>query len=163
MTQIPPHLRDDGLSLADFMPGGATKVEAGYQAVRGQALTPGQSRASEQPLVEAIQTVHDPEIPVNLWDLGLIYRLEQLPNGDVEVDMTLTAPGCPVAGEMPVMVADAPDAAAATPEVGLEMVIEAESSSPPEMAIVPASPSEKADVVVNARSNELVPSLRVTV
>ena len=107
MTQIPPHLRDDGLSLADFMPGGATKVEAGYQAVRGQALTPGQSWASEQSLVEAIQTVHDPEIPVNLWDLGLIYRLEQLPNGDVEVDMTLTAPGCPVAGEMPVMVADA--------------------------------------------------------
>jgi len=44
--------------------------------------------------------VHDPEIPVNIYDLGLIYRIELKPRGSVEIDMTLTAPGCPVAGDI---------------------------------------------------------------
>jgi FeS assembly SUF system protein len=44
--------------------------------------------------------VHDPEIPVNVFDLGLIYRIEAKDQGFVEIDMTLTAPGCPVASEM---------------------------------------------------------------
>ena len=52
-------------------------------------------------LVEAIRTVQDPEIPVNIYDLGLIYRLEVDEQGRVEVDMTLTAPACPVAGTLP--------------------------------------------------------------
>jgi FeS assembly SUF system protein len=52
-------------------------------------------------LVEALRTVHDPEIPVNIYDLGLIYRLEVDDSGVVEVEMTLTAPGCPVAGTLP--------------------------------------------------------------
>jgi FeS assembly SUF system protein len=52
-------------------------------------------------LVAALRSVHDPEIPVNIYDLGLIYRLEADPQGRVEVDMTLTAPGCPVAGTLP--------------------------------------------------------------
>jgi FeS assembly SUF system protein len=58
-------------------------------------------------IVEACRTVHDPEIPVNIYDLGLIYRIGISDQGDVEIDMTLTAPGCPVAGEMPGWVADA--------------------------------------------------------
>ncbi len=49
-------------------------------------------------LVEALRTVQDPEIPVNIYDLGLIYRLDVNEQGQVEVDMTLTAPACPVAG-----------------------------------------------------------------
>ena len=52
-------------------------------------------------LIEAVSRVYDPEIPVNIYDLGLIYRLELKPGGIVEVDMTLTAPGCPVAGSLP--------------------------------------------------------------
>jgi FeS assembly SUF system protein len=52
-------------------------------------------------LIEALRTVHDPEIPVNIYDLGLIYRLEVDAQGVVEVDMTLTAPACPVAGTLP--------------------------------------------------------------
>jgi FeS assembly SUF system protein len=52
-------------------------------------------------LIEAIRTVRDPEIPVNIYDLGLIYRLEVDAQGRVEVDMTLTAPACPVAGTLP--------------------------------------------------------------
>lgn len=52
-------------------------------------------------IIAALKTVQDPEIPVDIYELGLIYRLDIHPSGDVEVDMTLTAPGCPVAGEMP--------------------------------------------------------------
>ena len=51
-------------------------------------------------IIAALRTVHDPEIPVNIYDLGLIYRIETKRDGGAEIDMTLTAPGCPVAGEM---------------------------------------------------------------
>jgi FeS assembly SUF system protein len=51
-------------------------------------------------VITALRTVYDPEIPVNIYDLGLIYRIEPKDHGIVEIDMTLTAPGCPVAGEM---------------------------------------------------------------
>ncbi|MCU7852322.1 MAG: SUF system Fe-S cluster assembly protein [Candidatus Thiodiazotropha sp. (ex Monitilora ramsayi)] len=52
-------------------------------------------------IIEALRTVYDPEIPVNIYDLGLIYRIEVDESGVVEVDMTLTAPACPVAGTLP--------------------------------------------------------------
>ncbi len=55
-------------------------------------------------IVAKLKTVFDPEIPVDIYELGLIYRIEISPVGDVEIDMTLTSPGCPVAGEMPGMV-----------------------------------------------------------
>ena len=79
-----------------------------FVAEAGASLAPGAAQASEAAMIEAMQTVHDPEIPINIYDLGLIYRLDQnTDNGDVDVDMTLTAPGCPVAGEMPGHVAAA--------------------------------------------------------
>ncbi len=52
-------------------------------------------------IVEACRTVYDPEIPVNIYDLGLIYTIGIAEEGDVSITMTLTAPGCPVAGDMP--------------------------------------------------------------
>ncbi|MGI1663200.1 SUF system Fe-S cluster assembly protein [Palleronia sp. KMU-117] len=58
-------------------------------------------------VVEACRTVFDPEIPVNIYDLGLVYTIDITDDGEVTVVMTLTAPGCPVAGEMPGWVADA--------------------------------------------------------
>ena len=58
-------------------------------------------------LISALKTVYDPEIPVDIYELGLIYKLEVKENGLVEIDMTLTTPGCPVAGEMPGRVAAA--------------------------------------------------------
>ena len=68
----------------------------------------------QHPLYDAIcdacRTVHDPEIPVNIYDLGLVYAIIVKDDGEVEIDMTLTAPGCPVAGEMPIWVADAVEA-----------------------------------------------------
>lgn len=60
-----------------------------------------------EPVCEALRTVHDPEIPVNIYDLGLVYSIRIDDEGVVAVDMTLTAPGCPVAGEMPGWVQDA--------------------------------------------------------
>jgi FeS assembly SUF system protein len=52
-------------------------------------------------LVAAFKTVFDPEIPVDIYELGLIYKVDIDDNGHVDIEMTLTAPGCPVAGEMP--------------------------------------------------------------
>ena len=58
-------------------------------------------------LVDKLKTVFDPEIPVDIYELGLIYKVDISDNLDVAIDMTLTAPGCPVAGEMPEWVRDA--------------------------------------------------------
>jgi FeS assembly SUF system protein len=75
-------------------------------------------------IVEACRTVHDPEIPVNIYDLGLIYRISISGEGDVDVDMTLTAPGCPVAGEMPGWVADAIEPIPGVRTVNVQLVWE---------------------------------------
>jgi FeS assembly SUF system protein len=58
-------------------------------------------------IVAALKTVYDPEIPADIYELGLIYKVDIDDSRHVSVDMTLTAPGCPVAGEMPVWVEDA--------------------------------------------------------
>ncbi len=60
-----------------------------------------------QQVIEALRAVYDPEIPVNIYDLGLVYGLDVSADGDIAVEMTLTAPGCPVAGVMPIMVRNA--------------------------------------------------------
>jgi len=58
-------------------------------------------------MIEQLKTVYDPEIPVDIYELGLIYKVDVSDDRDVVIDMTLTAPGCPVAGEMPDWVRDA--------------------------------------------------------
>jgi len=79
------------------------------QLIEGSALIKPSS--TDHPLydrvVEACRTVYDPEIPVNIFDLGLIYTVEISDEGIVDIVMTLTAPGCPVAGEMPAWVQEA--------------------------------------------------------
>lgn len=67
---------------------------------------PDPQRIREE-VIGALRGVHDPELPVNIYDLGLIYALDVSAEGDVAVTMTLTAPSCPVAGIMPVMVKNA--------------------------------------------------------
>jgi FeS assembly SUF system protein len=62
---------------------------------------------TEAAVVAALKTVYDPEIPVDIYELGLIYDIGIEPEGKVAIKMTLTAPGCPVAGTMPQMVEDA--------------------------------------------------------
>ena len=58
-------------------------------------------------LIEQLKTVFDPEIPVDIYELGLIYKVDVSDDKEIKIDMTLTAPGCPVAGEMPGWVEDA--------------------------------------------------------
>ena len=60
-----------------------------------------EQEALKDKVIEAIRGVYDPEIPVNIYELGLIYEIDVDPDGNVYVEMTLTAPGCPVAGSMP--------------------------------------------------------------
>jgi len=60
-----------------------------------------------EPIIDALRKVYDPEIPVNIYDLGLIYTIDIAANGDCHIEMTLTAPACPVAGMMPGMVQEA--------------------------------------------------------
>src|ERR1700744_1949849 len=71
------------------------------------AIPPEELAEFTQKLVTALKTVFDPEIPVDVYELGLIYKVDVADNKDVAVDMTLTAPNCPVAGEMPRMVQEA--------------------------------------------------------
>ncbi len=74
-------------------------------------------------IAAAIREVYDPEIPVNLYELGLIYHVEIDSDNNVFVKMSLTAPGCPVAGEMPGMVEDA---VRTVEEIGTEKTVEVE-------------------------------------
>ena len=67
-------------------------------------------------IVESLKTIHDPELPVNIYDLGLIYDIRLIDKNDLKIKMSLTAPGCPVAGEMPGQVANT---LAKIPNVGL--------------------------------------------
>jgi FeS assembly SUF system protein len=60
--------------------------------------------AIEEQVVEALKTVFDPEIPVNIYEMGLIYDVGVEPTGEVAITMTLTSPGCPVAGSLPIEV-----------------------------------------------------------
>ena len=73
----------------------------------GGTPVPGSSLSAEEldqltaDIIAALKTVYDPEIPCDIYELGLIYKIDVGDEREVEVDMTLTAPGCPVAGEMP--------------------------------------------------------------
>ncbi|HEY1427074.1 MAG TPA: SUF system Fe-S cluster assembly protein [Caulobacteraceae bacterium] len=71
------------------------------------ALSQGELDALTDQLVEKLKTVFDPEIPVDIYELGLIYKVDVSDDKDVVIDMTLTAPGCPVAGDMPGWVQEA--------------------------------------------------------
>jgi FeS assembly SUF system protein len=75
-------------------------------------------------LVAALKTVFDPEIPVDIYELGLIYRLDVDDDRNIEVDMTLTAPGCPVAGDMPSWVENAVSSVPGVGQVKVNLVFD---------------------------------------
>ena len=75
-------------------------------------------------LVAALKTVYDPEIPVDIYELGLIYKVDVSDTKDIAVDMTLTAPNCPVAGEMPMMVKAALEKVEGAGEVTVNMTFD---------------------------------------
>jgi FeS assembly SUF system protein len=94
---------------------GATGGREGEGASSGSTLPPEELERLQTDLVAALKTVFDPEIPVDIYELGLIYRLEVDDDRNIEVDMTLTSPGCPVAADMPGWVENA---VASVPGVG---------------------------------------------
>ena len=75
-------------------------------------------------LIEALKTVYDPEIPVDIYELGLIYGINEEINNNIKVSMTFTAPGCPVAVEMPIWVEDAIKQVDGVNDVVVEMVFD---------------------------------------
>lgn len=75
-------------------------------------------------IVDALRSVYDPEIPVNIFELGLIYKIDVKDHGLVEIVMTLTAPGCPVAGEMPGWVQKAVSEVDGVSEVKVDLVFD---------------------------------------
>lgn len=94
------------LGLQDFMAGLEVEIPDWIHTRTGanEPTPPIDVAATREALVDNLSQIHDPEIPVNIWDLGLIYELTVAESGDVKIVMTLTAPGCPVAGTMPPIV-----------------------------------------------------------
>jgi FeS assembly SUF system protein len=110
-----------GSGLMDPHGGAAPEATTAHS---GAALAPGTPVATDDAVIEALCTVFDPEIPVNIYALGLIYDLRIAENGNVGIDMTLTAPACPVAGAMPQQVADTVSAVPGVGEVEVNLVWE---------------------------------------
>lgn len=86
------------------------------------ALPPEEIDRLTDEIIAALKTVYDPEIPSDIYELGLIYKVSIDDNRHVEIDMTLTAPGCPVAGEMPGWVETAVGAVPGIQSVNVNMV-----------------------------------------
>jgi FeS assembly SUF system protein len=91
----------------------------------GKPLAPGVAPiADKAAVVDALKTVYDPDVNTDIYNLGLIYDIRILENGNVEIDMTLTSPTCPIAEEMPQMAADAAAAVEGVSEVEAKLVWE---------------------------------------
>jgi FeS assembly SUF system protein len=88
------------------------------------AIPPDELEQLSRDIVAALKTVYDPEIPADIYELGLIYRIEIDDDRNLTVDMTLTAPGCPVAGEMPGWVENAAGAVPGIAHVKVNMVFD---------------------------------------
>ncbi|MGH6912110.1 MAG: SUF system Fe-S cluster assembly protein [Geminicoccales bacterium] len=87
-------------------------------------MSAGTGKPEESVVIDALRTVYDPEIPVNIYELGLIYGIDVADDGTVDSVMTLTAPGCPVAGEMPGMVQRAVGLVDGVSEVRVDLVFD---------------------------------------
>lgn len=103
----------------DFSTGPTTPQTSGASSIPPDEL----ARMTED-IVAALKTVYDPEIPADIYELGLIYRVDLDDDRNVAIDMTLTAPGCPVAGEMPDWVQNAVRAVRGVNEVTVKMVFD---------------------------------------
>ena len=97
----------ENLPLSAFMPHHpSSDPHAPFTAKAGKKNNICTRKIELLEVIKCIETIYDPEIPVNIYDLGLIYDIDLLENNDIKIKMSLTAPGCPVAGEMPGQVAD---------------------------------------------------------
>ena len=94
------------------------------EAAAPSAIPPQELDRLTDDIVAALKTVYDPEIPCDIYELGLIYRVDVKDDHEVEIDMTLTAPGCPVAGEMPGWVENAVGAVPGVSNVKVNMMFD---------------------------------------
>jgi FeS assembly SUF system protein len=101
---------------------GATEQQASAPAGDAPTLDENALEALRAGVIDALHTVYDPEIPVDIYELGLIYDISIASAGDVAIKMTLTAPGCPVAGSMPDMVKNAVGTVESVGTVAVELV-----------------------------------------
>ena len=129
-------------------PDGATTDEAFDQKgasatlnATGSAIPDDELERLTTDIIAALKSVYDPEIPADIYELGLIYRVDIDDNRNVDIDMTLTAPGCPVAGEMPGWVENAVSLVPGVGNVNVNMVFD-----PPWM---PERMSDEARVAMN--------------
>ena len=99
--------------------GAAIKLHA-----TGTAIPPEDLERLTGDIVAALKTVYDPEIPADIYELGLIYRVDIDDSRNIDIDMTLTAPGCPVAGEMPGWVENAVSLVPGVNNVTVNMVFD---------------------------------------
>ncbi len=116
-------MNENGPGLTDFMPDAVKPGEA-VVARAGEPLPANAEIADKEAVIAALRMVFDPEIPVNIYDLGLVYDLEIKSDGSVRVEMTLTTPACPVAGDLPVWVADTVAGAEGVGEAEVHLVWE---------------------------------------
>ena len=108
---------DDKLPLSAFMPHHpSSDPHVPFIATAGRKNNTSTKLINKSEIVESLKTIYDPELPVNIYDLGLIYDIRLIDKNDLKIKMSLTAPGCPVAGEMPGQVANT---LAKIPNVGL--------------------------------------------
>ncbi len=102
-----------------------TEIEPNRPTIAAQEAMPAEELDQlTDAIIAALKTVYDPEIPADIYELGLIYRVDIDDSRFVKIDMTLTAPGCPVAGEMPVWVHDAVCAVPGIAGVDVKMVFD---------------------------------------
>ena len=133
MAEMSEKTQKDGTAGRDAGPEAAAEEPAEIKACVGavgggegapSAIPPEELERLKNDLVAALKTVFDPEIPVDIYELGLIYRLDVDDDRNIEVDMTLTAPGCPVAGDMPGWVENAISAVPGVGQVKVKLVFD---------------------------------------
>jgi FeS assembly SUF system protein len=105
-----------------MMPDPTLEKPASAQDTSSIVVDPAKTEELKPAIVEAISTVYDPEIPVNIWELGLVYDVFADSAGVAGILMTLTAPGCPAAQSLPVEVADKVKAVPGVTDVKVEVV-----------------------------------------
>jgi FeS assembly SUF system protein len=98
--------------------------EGARPEISGSALPAEELARLTDDIVAALKTVYDPEIPADIYELGLVYKVDIEDDRNVKIDMTLTAPGCPVAGEMPGWVQNAVGAVEGIADVEVNMVFD---------------------------------------
>jgi len=97
---------------------------ASEEIAASSAIPPDELARLTDDIIAALKTVYDPEIPADIYELGLVYRIDIEDDRSVKIDMTLTAPGCPVAGEMPGWVENAVGAVEGVGNVEVNMVFD---------------------------------------